>query len=212
MLYPHEGGMLLPAMTYYDTESGKFVSQTIMQTMGVPVATVSAFMAPELKVKKLTELAKLPTRSNADDAGMDFYATESVTLKSRLSGFELDTHGHFEFTLEGGLKGQVPDPTRVLIPTGISVEIPQGFGLFLWDRSGLAAKNGIHRVAGVIDSSYRGEIRVALINLSNQDYHINVGDKIIQGILMPTILPRIVETKELSDTVRGQNGFGSSGK
>jgi len=199
-------------MTYYDTVSGNFVNQTIMQTSGVPIATVSAFMAPELKIKRLNEKARLPTRSNADDAGMDFYATENVTLKSRLSGFELDPHGHLMFNLEGGLKGQIPDPTRVLVSTGISLEIPQGFGLFLWDRSSLAVKAGVHRLAGVIDASYRGEIKVALINLSNQDYHINVGDKIIQGILMPTILPRIVETENLSDTARGQGGFGSTGK
>lgn len=194
-------------MTYWDTESGQFVTQTIMQENGIPLQS-EKFVgypipypieqhSPEVKIKLLNERAKLPTRSNFDDAGMDFYAAETVTLHGRHSLYD-------EKNLDN-------DPARVIVSTGISIEIPQGTGLFLWDRSGMSAKSGIHRVAGVIDSSYRGELRVALVNLSLRSYDIKAGDKIIQGILAPIILPKIVQVNELSDTKRGAGGFGSTG-
>jgi dUTP pyrophosphatase len=158
---------------------------------------VTEWLAPFLKVKKLHEDSIVPTRNNATDAGLDLYAYETITLAPR--GFT-------------GNYLNDPDIARAIIPTGIAIEFPPGYAFFIHDRSGLSAKYGIHRVAGVADESYRGEIKVALVNLSHKEYTINKGDRIAQGILMPIALPEVIVVEELSDTVRGVQGFGSSGK
>ena len=150
---------------------------------------------PFLKIKKLHEDSKVPTRNNPTDAGLDLYAYEGVTLMPR--SFWADT-------------GE--DKARAIIPTGIAVEFPPGYAFFIHDRSGISATHGIHRVAGLVDESYRGEIKVALVNLSHKNYTIKKGDRIAQGVLMPIALPEVVVVDELSDTTRGNKGFGSSGK
>jgi len=136
-----------------------------------------------LKVKRLTETAKLPTRTNPTDAGLDFYSNISWSLHPG---------------------------TGKLYSTGIAVEIWDGYVGLLWDRSGMGSK-GIHRFAGVIDASYRGDIKVYLFNHSNKIKQIFLGDKIIQMIIQKVELPIIEEVDELSDTRRGSDGFGSSG-
>ena len=143
-------------------------------------------------------LGQLPTRSNPTDAGLDLYSAEDITIEPNL---------YPEVTAMADTK----DKHRAIVSTGIKAEIPPGLGLFLWDRSGLSAKHGLHRVAGVIDSAYRGEIKVALVNLSNKVYHIKKGDRIAQGILAPIILATPVEVASVSDTARGAAGFGSTG-
>lgn len=136
------------------------------------------------KVEKLVPNAILPTKENPSDAGIDIYANESYTLKP----------------------GE-----RHLFSTGIAVEFPKGQVALLWDRSGLGSK-GIHRLAGVIDSGYRGEWKVALVNLTKESFEIKAGDKIIQCILQKFESVKIKEVKTLKESKRGAKGFGSSGR
>lgn len=160
----------------------------------------------ELKFKKLVGQAKLPAKTNgnigidlsvvADDINRWLYIIDTNNKKPAMSYF-----------LQPG--------ERVVFNTGLSVEIPDGYALIIKDRSGLAAKNGIHVLAGVIDSSYRGEIKVCLLNTSKNydgDVRINEGDRIAQAILTHDLTCSIIETSELSETPRGEKGFGSSGK
>lgn len=136
------------------------------------------------KVNKLSPSAILPSKENSADAGIDIYANESYVLKP----------------------GQ-----RHLFSTGIAVEFPRGYVALLWDRSGLGSR-GVHRLAGVIDSGYRGEWKVALVNLSDGTVRIRAGDKIIQCILQKYEAVKIREVKELKESQRGSRGFGSSGR
>lgn len=136
------------------------------------------------KVKKLSATATAPTKNNPDDAGIDVYSDETYNLKP----------------------GEVH-----LFSTGIAVEFPRGHVALFWDRSGLGSR-GIHRLAGVLDSGYRGEWKVALVNLTKKSYQISRGDKIIQCIIQKFEAVKITEIKNLSTTKRGARGFGSSGR
>ena len=101
-----------------------------------------------------------------------------------------------------------------LVPTGISVAFPSNFEIQIRPRSGLAAKNNISvlNTPGTIDSDYRGEIKVILFNHGNGDFLINNNDRIAQMILTPIIKMNLEETDNLPETVRGEGGFGSTGK
>lgn len=101
-----------------------------------------------------------------------------------------------------------------LIPTGIRFEIPSGYEIQVRPRSGLAAKNGVTvlNTPGTIDSDYRGEVKVILINLGNEDFTINNGDRIAQIIASPVTQASFTVTETLSETERGTGGFGSTGK
>jgi len=101
-----------------------------------------------------------------------------------------------------------------LIPTNLSVEIPKGFEIQVRPRSGLAVKNGIGILnsPGTIDSDYRGEIKCILFNYSENDFIVNPGDRIAQMILSKFYTADVIEVKELNDTVRGEGGFGHTGK
>jgi dUTP pyrophosphatase len=135
-------------------------------------------------VKKLSDNATLPTKENPTDAGIDIYTNESHTLQ--------------------------PGETHIY-KTGLSIQFPEGYVALLWDRSGLGSK-GIHRLAGVIDSEYRGEWGVVLLNTTKDAYEIKAGDKVIQCVLQKFEPVEIQEVKELTETVRGEAGFGSSGR
>lgn len=140
-----------------------------------------------LKVKRLDPEAKLPAYAYAGDAGMDLYANENVTL--------------------------MPNERRA-IPTGLAVAIPEGYAGFLLPRSGMALMKGLSlaNTPGLIDSHYRGEIKIAAINLDNEQViHIGKGERIAQLVIMKVPFVKLVETKELDDTDRGTGGFGSSG-
>ena len=102
---------------------------------------------------------------------------------------------------------------RVLVPTGLFIELPQGFEAQIRPRSGLAAKYGITvlNTPGTIDSDYRGEIKVMLINLSNQDFVVHNGERICQMVIAKYEKVDLQVVEELSDTVRGQGGFGHTG-
>lgn len=138
-----------------------------------------------MKIKKLNISAKIPTRANPNDAGADLYSIENIV---------------------------VPPLSRAIVKAGIAIEIPESYYGRIAPRSGLAAKYGIDVLAGVIDSSYRGEIGVVLFNSdSSNSFTVNVGDRIAQLIIESHYNPIFVEVLELTETNRGEGGFGSSG-
>ena len=142
------------------------------------------------KIKKLRENAKIPFRATAGSAGMDLYACIDEPL-----------------TLGGGEKA--------VIPTGIAIELPSAeLAAFVFARSGLAIKHGIGLLnsVGVIDSDYRGEVMVGVINQFRESYTIQPGERIAQMVIMPVSMMPVREVTELDDTVRGAGGFGSTGK
>ena len=140
-------------------------------------------------IKKLDSSVELPTYKTNGASGMDLMAfiNEPITLKPQNSS---------------------------LVPTGISVAFPGEFEIQIRPRSGLAAKNNISvlNTPGTIDSDYRGEIKVILYNHGNTDFLINNKDRIAQMILTPVIKMNLEETDTLPETVRGEGGFGSTGK
>lgn len=117
------------------------------------------------------------------------------------------------------LRAQIREPLslkpgqRVLVPTGLAVEIPPGYEIQIRPRSGWAAKRGITVVntPGTIDADYRGEVKIALIHLGDEAMEIQDQDRVAQAVLCPVFQAQLVETKELSDTARGEGGFGSTG-
>ncbi len=138
----------------------------------------------KLKVKRLHPQAKLPTRAHHDDGGLDIYCCEEVTL---------------------------PPHTTVKIPTGIAYELPVGYCAFAWDKSSIGAK-GLKTLGGVLDAGYRGELFIPMRNLTNESYTFEAGHKIAQMVIQKVELWEVEEAHELSETARGEGGFGSTGK
>ena len=141
--------------------------------------------ASVIKFKLLKKGAKLPSYAHPGDAGFDIYAVEAKNIKK-------DTHE--------------------IIPAGIASEFSKGWFVSIRDRSGLAFKNGIHVLGGVVDSGYRGEWKIILANFGPKDYKVAKGERIAQGILQPAPTAKIVKVRSLNKTQRGQKGFGSTGK
>jgi dUTP pyrophosphatase len=142
----------------------------------------------DLPVKLLREGARLPSRAHDGDAGLDLYAVEAASL----------TPGK-----------------RTSVATGVAVEIPRGHTGLVLPRSGLAARHGIALVnsPGLIDSGYRGEIRVLLLNTDREtEFSIAPGDRIAQLLVAPVAEVTPIETEQLAATSRGDDGFGSSGR
>jgi len=140
-----------------------------------------------LKIKKLNEEAIIPAYQSEEAAGFDLHSIEDYVLKV----------------------GE-----RKLINTGLAFETEPGYEVQIRPRSGLAFKYGITVLnsPGTIDSDYRGEIKVLLINLGSEDFEIKKGERIAQAVVAPAIQAEIVEVDELNDTKRGKGGFGSTGK
>ena len=139
----------------------------------------------EIKVKKLVPEAVLPSYAHVDDAGMDLFCLEKVVLTP----------------------GQ-----RAQMRTGIALEIPKGYVGLIWDKSGLAQKYGLKTLGGVVDSTYRGEIMVGVVNLDSKPYTFEAGHKIAQILIQKIEKVNIVDVDELSVTARGPHAFGSTGK
>lgn len=137
-------------------------------------------------------------------------------LQKNVSVPEYATQGSAGMDLAAAVSGPVTVPAggRALIPTGIAVQIPEGYGGFIFPRSGLAFKKGISMCnsVGVIDSDYIGEIKVAVHNISEAGYTINPGDRIAQLVFMPVVRVQWEEVEELEQTERGAGGFGSTGR
>jgi len=141
----------------------------------------------KLKIKKLNTEAVIPAYQTKEAAGFDLHSIEDVVINP----------------------GE-----RKLIGTGLAFEIEYGYEVQIRPRSGLAYKHGITvlNTPGTIDSDYRGEIKVLLINLGSEPFEIKKGERIAQAVVAPVIQAKIIEVDELSDTQRGSGGFGSTGK
>ncbi len=137
----------------------------------------------ELKIKRIHPAAKLPSYGHPGDAGLDLYSAVDHVLA----------------------------PASVFaVPTGIKMAIPRGFVGLVWDKSGISLK-GVHRLAGVVDAGYRGEVQVVIANLGREPFEIKAGMKIAQMLIQPVVSVSVVEADELNDTTRGEGGFGSTG-
>lgn len=141
-----------------------------------------------IKIKKLKDNAVVPTRGSKYAAGADLYSAENDLY--------------------------IEDRQTVMIGTGIAMEIPEGYVGLVYARSGLACKEGLAPAnkVGVIDSDYRGEIKVALYNQSGEKKLVKKGERIAQIVIAPFLAPEFTEVNELDETDRGEGGFGSTGK
>jgi dUTP pyrophosphatase len=138
----------------------------------------------KIKIKKLNQDAIIPKYAHNGDAGLDLYSVENLILKPK---------------------------NRIAVKTGISIKLPKGYVGLIWDKSGVAIKSGIKTMAGVMDSGYRGEYKIVLVNLSSKNFEIKKAQKIAQLLIQKIENPQIEIVKELSKTSRGSGGFGSTG-
>ena len=143
----------------------------------------------EILIKRLSKDINLPKYETEGSSGMDLAA-------------------HIENSV------QIEPGNTVIVPTGIAVSIPKNFEIQIRPRSGLAARNKISvlNTPGTIDSDYRGEIKVILINLSEKIFTVEKGARIAQMVLCPIVKGRVKEVESLGETLRGSSGFGSTGK
>ena len=142
-----------------------------------------------IKIKKLNNLAKMPSRGSSDAAGYDLYAATDQIL-------------------------DIAPHSTIKVGTGLSFDLPEGTFAAIYARSGIATKRGLRpaNCTGVIDSDYRGPVIVALHNDTDEIQSIEPGERIAQMILLPYIEMNFNEVNELSDTERGEGGFGGSGR
>ena len=142
-----------------------------------------------MRIKKLRENAVIPTYGSADAAGADLYACleDAVTIESGKT---------------------------VFIPTGLAMEVPKGYAGLIYARSSMGTKRGLAPAnkVGVVDSDYRGEVMVALHNHGSQPQTVAGGERIAQLLITPVLAPAFEVCDDLTDTVRGEGGFGSTGK
>jgi len=137
----------------------------------------------EIRVKRIHPEARLPVYGHPGDAGLDLFSIVDRELAP----------------------GEV-----FAVPTGIQVAVPPGHVGLVWDKSGISLQ-GVHRLAGVVDAGYRGEVRVVMINLGAAPYSVKKGMKIAQMLVQPVVSVTVVETGSLDDSSRGEGGFGSTG-
>lgn len=138
-----------------------------------------------VKVKKMKPEAELPVYAHPGDAGLDLWAAEEVVAEPK---------------------------AKVQVPTGIAFCLPDGYVGLIWDKSGLSHKYGLKTVGGVIDASYRGEVKVGIVNLSDQPFTFRIGDKVAQILIQPVVRAELEEVSHLEETKRGEDGFGSTGR
>lgn len=136
-----------------------------------------------MKVKKLDPRAKLPLRAHPTDSGADLFALAKTVL---------------------------PPHTIVKVRTGIAVELPENTSGIIWGKSSVESK-GIKAMAGLVDAPYRGELLVCMYNLNDTPFVFEAGQKVAQLVVLPTLYPSFEEAQDLSDTSRGEGGFGSTG-
>ena len=141
---------------------------------------------PVVRIRRLNPEARLPRYEHPGDSGADLYST---------GGYVLDPFG------------------RIAVPTGLAAEVPAGFELQVRPKSGLALGDGVTVLnsPGTVDSGYRGEIKVILVNLGSRPYRVAAGQKVAQLVLAPVIRAEFAEVGELSPSERGSGGFGSTG-
>ena len=144
--------------------------------------------APPLRVRRLRETARLPKRATPHSAGLDLFA---------------------DFGHDAG--AAILTATPRLIPTGLSLEVPPGFEVQIRPRSGLS-RRGVVVAFGTVDADYRGEVRVNMSLPAGGQFLVRQGERIAQLVVAPVVLSDVEETEELSDTARGEGGFGSTGR
>jgi len=137
----------------------------------------------ELRVKRIHPEAKLPVYGHSGDAGLDLFSVVDRELAP----------------------GEV-----FAVPTGIQVAVPAGHVGLVWDKSGISLQ-GVHRLAGVVDSGYRGEVQIVMINLGAVPFAVRKGMKIAQMLVQPVAAVSVIECEALDGTSRGEGGFGSTG-
>ena len=140
-------------------------------------------------VKKLSPRVKIPTYKTSGASGMDLMAFLEKPVK-------------------------IAPKTSYLVPTGLSLSFPKEYEIQIRPRSGLAAKKSISvlNTPGTIDSDYRGEIKIILFNHGNEEFTVNNNDRVAQMILVPVVKMDLEETNDLPNSLRGKDGFGSTGK
>ena len=145
-------------------------------------------MAVKVNIKKLSEKATVPTYGSKYAAGADLYAC-----------------------IEGEI--EIKPHATVVVSTGIAIELPLGYAGLIYARSGLATKKGLAPAnkVGVVDCDYRGEVKVALHNHSETVQTVSAGERIAQIVITPYLTAQFIECETLSQTVRGEGGFGSTG-
>jgi len=136
-----------------------------------------------VRIKRLDDI-ELPQYSRSGDAAFDLPSSKDLTIE--------------------------PGDTKT-VPTGLALEIPKGHVGLVWDRSGLASKYGMHCFAGVVDSGYRGEVKVVMHNFGEKAFAVKKGMRVAQLIIQPVAEVVLEEADELSESTRGDKGFGSSG-
>ena len=143
----------------------------------------------KIRIKKLHPNAVIPTYGSLEAAGADIYACLEAAVT-------------------------IPAGKTVFIPTGLAMEVPRGCAGLIYARSSMGTKRGLAPAnkVGVIDSDYRGEVMVALHNHSQDDQTVQPGERVAQLVITPVFTPGFVETDDLTDTVRGIGGFGSTGR
>ncbi|MBM3305185.1 MAG: dUTP diphosphatase [Candidatus Aminicenantes bacterium] len=137
----------------------------------------------ELKVKRIHPEARLPAYGHPGDAGLDLFSV---------------------------VDREVGPGEVFAVPTGIQIAVPAGHAGLVWDKSGISLQ-GVHRLAGVVDAGYRGEVRVVLVNLGAAPFAVRKGMKVAQLLVQPVASVSVTEVEDLDDTARGQGGFGSTG-
>ena len=143
----------------------------------------------KILIKRLSKEVSLPKYETAGSSGMDLVANNNKKI--------------------------IINPNKIsMVPTGIAVAIPKNYEIQIRPRSGLAAKKGISvlNTPGTVDSDYRGEIKIILINLSKKSFIVKSGDRVAQMVVCPVIKVKFKEVKKLPVTLRGKKGFGSTGK
>lgn len=137
-----------------------------------------------IKIKKIREDAIIPKYIREGDAAMDLYSCEEIII---------------------------PPNERRIVGTGIAMALPPGYAGLVWDRGGCAAKYGLKTMGGVLDSNYRGELKIIMHNLSNESFKIEKGMRIAQMLVQAVEQGTFEIVEELDDTIRGENRFNSSG-
>lgn len=138
-----------------------------------------------LKIKKLKPDAKIPKFAHDDDAAMDIFSCEEYNIKPQ---------------------------TKHIFSTGIAMEIPDNYAGFVWEKSSLGMEYGLVILGGLIDSGFRGEIKIGIYNSSNESYAIKKDDKIANLVIQKIERPKIIITNKLSKTKRGAGAMGSTGR
>jgi dUTP pyrophosphatase len=157
-----------------------------------------------IKIKRLTETAKVPKYETPGSSGFDLVIDSFDFLFNAHIPNQVGSHFHNDVL-------KLTPMSRVLAKTGLAMEIPEGFELQVRPRSGNSLKKGLHVAFGTVDSDYRGEIGVIITNLSNYTIPLAIGDRVAQGVITIVHQASFQEEEELSSTERGEGGFGSTG-